>query len=129
MPTGVPYSSEEERRAGRRRAENAYRQRRRALTPGFDAEKKRRKHLRREYGITPEEFENMLHSQNGQCAICGTFEADAKHRRLHVDHDHITGKVRGLLCGRCNMMLGYALENTMVLEAAIAYLKDDICQR
>jgi len=64
---------------------------------------RRRKPTRaRQLGVTDEAYEALLEAQGGGCAICG---AKPKTRRLHVDHDHATGKVRGLLCHRCNRAL------------------------
>lgn len=60
-------------------------------------------HLRREWDLTPEQYEAMLRAQNGRCAMCGAFP---KRYRLAIDHDHRTGQVRGLLCIRCNWWLG-----------------------
>lgn len=73
----------------------------------------------RKYGLTHDEYQALLEAQGGVCAICGN---GAQQRSLAVDHDHETGAVRGLLCDRCNPMLGYARDNAVVLQAAIAYL-------
>lgn len=62
----------------------------------------RRSYLRRCYGISMEQYEELLQSQNGQCAICEVEPVGA----LAVDHDHKTGKIRGLLCKTCNLELG-----------------------
>lgn len=72
----------------------------------------------RRHGITPEEYEMMFEGQEGRCAICGKPQA----RRLNIDHDHATGKIRGLLCSRCNLGLGYFKDNIDNLNAAVAYL-------
>ncbi len=56
----------------------------------------------RRYGLDPDSYLAWLHSQNGVCALC---KKPPKRQRLHVDHDHKTGKVRGLLCYRCNRYL------------------------
>ena len=56
----------------------------------------------KQLGVTDDEYARLLEAQGGGCAICG---AKPKTRRLHVDHDHKTGKVRGLLCHRCNRAL------------------------
>jgi hypothetical protein len=73
------------------------------------------------YGITVEQYDEMLATQSGVCAICA--KTCATGRALAVDHCHETGKVRGLLCARCNPMLGFANDNIDVLKAAIAYLE------
>lgn len=62
-------------------------------------------HLKTKFGITPEEYDAMLHKQRGKCAICRQPEKVVG-KSLAVDHDHKTGKVRGLLCGSCNQLLG-----------------------
>ena len=56
----------------------------------------RKSHLKRKYGLTLEEYDAMLEAQGGVCAICG--EPRPEERTLHVDHDHETGAIRGLLC-------------------------------
>ena len=67
----------------------------------------RRKQLKRKYGITPDDYNKMLIEQNHVCIICGNSEKD---KRLAIDHNHKTGRVRALLCQNCNMSLGY-IEN------------------
>jgi hypothetical protein len=81
-------------------------------------ERAREGHLRRKFGLTIAEYEEMLSSQGGGCAICGD-EVDGS---MHVDHDHVTGKVRGLLCVRCNNALGQFQEDPALLMRALAYL-------
>lgn len=76
------------------------------------------------YGLTLEEYDLIFKSQEGRCAIClrkggGT----SKHAHLDVDHDHQTGKIRGLLCGKCNRLLGHADDSPARLIAAAAYLE------
>lgn len=63
----------------------------------------RNKRLMSLYGITLEQYEQMLTAQNGVCAICGRIPTG---RSLHVDHNHKTGEVRGLLCHSCNFAIG-----------------------
>jgi hypothetical protein len=77
--------------------------------------------LKKLYGITPEQYTQLLLKQNGCCAICNKPSTDYK-RRLHVDHDHTTKKIRGLLCVRCNYGIGYFNENTSLLDKAKEYL-------
>lgn len=69
--------------------------------------KVRERHLKSKYGITQADFDKMLEEQNGKCKICSTPQEEAALKRLHVDHDHSTGEIRGLLCSRCNGALGW----------------------
>jgi hypothetical protein len=77
--------------------------------------------LQKLYGITSEQYNQLLLKQNGCCAICNKPSTDYK-RRLHVDHDHTTKKIRGLLCVRCNYGVGYFNEDTSLLDKAKEYL-------
>jgi hypothetical protein len=79
-------------------------------------ERARNYHLRRSYGITQHDFENLLKEQNGVCKICKVFTK----RRLHVDHDHKNGRVRGLLCTSCNNKIGWYEKHS---KDVIKYLK------
>ena len=65
-------------------------------------EKHRQFALKRLYGITQEEYDRLLLTQDGHCAICPRKPEDEKFGVLHVDHSHTTGAVRGLLCHKCN---------------------------
>lgn len=78
--------------------------------------------LKRKYGITGTAYAEILQAQDGRCAICRTDDPGA--RSFHVDHDHETDIVRGLLCSRCNTALGLLREDTTVMAAAIAYLEE-----
>lgn len=80
----------------------------------------RQNHLRRKYGISIEQYDEMLRRQGGVCAICRG-KQNAKWKHFDVDHDKATGRVRGLLCRRCNTGLGY-LENSTFSGKAKAYL-------
>ena len=91
-------------------------------------------HLRRIYGLTHEEWEEMYKAQSGVCAICKLPETritrpNAKTLgngdipRLSVDHDHETGRVRGLLCYKCNIGIGHLQDSIEILQEAIEYLK------
>lgn len=82
----------------------------------------------RQYGITYEQYSVMLALQGGLCAICHGDEIvkrGGKPVRLSIDHNHHTGKVRGLLCTCCNSMLGFAQEDISTLRNAIDYLAKD----
>ncbi len=87
--------------------------------------------LRKKYGLTEDDVTEMEAAQGGLCAICRTPETagdrNGNVRRLGVDHSHITGRVRGLLCSRCNSMIGEfgARDNPDVLRAAAAYLEEN----
>jgi hypothetical protein len=79
--------------------------------------------LRHYYQLTLERYNSMLKEQDNACAICESpFDRATKGRTPHVDHDHATGAVRGILCNSCNAMLGRAGDNPATLLAAIAYL-------
>lgn len=71
--------------------------------------------------MTLDQYEKLLRSQNGKCAIC--FATRSKNgKALAVDHDHSTGLIRGLLCNECNTSLGLMQENSAALQRAIDYL-------
>lgn len=84
----------------------------------------KRKHtLKYLYKITPQDYEKMFANQGGCCAICCTDRPGGRHGQLHVDHDHVTGIVRGLLCNRCNIGLGRFGDNLAGLMQAVNYLR------
>ena len=80
-------------------------------------------HLKRNYGITLNEYNEMLKEQDHKCATCGTTEAGGKHGKFMVDHSHNTGKVRGLLCKSCNIALGEIKDNRQTLLNMVEYLE------
>ena len=92
--------------------------RRSSCKPCF-AELQRRYIREREYGLTVEDVDRMLAEQRGRCPICRT---PITSETLDVDHDHATGKVRGLLCGRCNVAIGQLKDDPKVIRSAIRYL-------
>lgn len=75
------------------------------------------------YGLTPGQWDQMAYDQGYRCAICPTEFAALGPRQVHVDHNHATGKIRGLLCGSCNRALGYFKDRPDVLEKAARYLE------
>lgn len=85
----------------------------------------RHAHIKREYGITAQQEQSLLDRQSGRCAICGV-RADSPRNSgksvLSIDHDHVTGQVRGVLCSTCNLGLSYFRDNTRVFNRAIEYL-------
>lgn len=83
-------------------------------------------HLRSKFNLTLAEYTAMAIAQGGVCATCKKPETQTRNgnlKALSVDHDHVTGKVRGLLCGHCNTALGKVGDDIKILEAMIAYLK------
>lgn len=87
--------------------------------PELKREMAKRRSLRSKYGLELEEYEAMVEASGGLCEIC----KEVPYGYLCVDHCHTTGKVRGLLCGKCNQALGLFQDSTWNLEAAISYLQ------
>ena len=85
-------------------------------------EKSREKQLKYCYGITLEQYNKLYIEQNGCCLICGKHQNELK-KKLHVDHNHTTGEVRGLLCQKCNFLISQADEDINILLKAIKYLE------
>lgn len=82
---------------------------------------------RRRYGISIDDYNTLFQTQNGCCAICKRPESEVvntKYKHLHVDHCHKTGNVRGLLCPKCNALLGSAVDSVDILSSAIVYLNN-----
>jgi Recombination endonuclease VII len=82
---------------------------------------RRAHHLKNKFDITEEQYDEMLAAQNRKCALCD--RTDSPTKRLAVDHNHTTGKVRALLCDRCNRGIGFLDEDTTRLRAAANYLE------
>ena len=82
-----------------------------------------KKHLERKFGITIQGYDDMYIQQGGRCAICGAHQSELR-KRFCVDHCHSSGKVRGLLCDRCNTSIGKFEHNIALLKNAIKYLGD-----
>lgn len=79
----------------------------------------------RKFGITPADFAALLEAHEHKCAICGTADNGTylgKPRAMAVDHSHVTGQLRGILCSRCNSGLGLFSDSVEVLTGAIEYL-------
>lgn len=75
------------------------------------------------YGINLEIYNKMLKEQHGVCAICKALPPTNRKKRLEIDHCHATGQVRGLLCNKCNVMLGSAKDDIKIMEKGIKYLQ------
>ena len=86
--------------------------------PGYEKDRL----LRYFYGISKEQYNELYIIQKGCCSICGRHQSEFK-KSLFVDHDHETGKVRGLLCYSCNTILGMAHDNIDLLKNTIDYLE------
>ena len=86
--------------------------------------KKRDAHYKNKYGISLCEYNIMLVAQGGVCFICKQTE-DGRYKSLAVDHNHFTGKVRGLLCSKCNRALGLFQDSRALLQEADKYLKEN----
>ena len=78
-------------------------------------------YLKQNYSLSLGEYNQMLADQGGVCAICGL---PPQTRKMGVDHDHVTGKIRGLLCHNCNVSIGLMKDNQDTLAKAIAYLRE-----
>ena len=92
------------------------------VSPSQAPEMKRERALMRMYGITGAEYQDLLDAQGGKCAVCKTETAGGKHNVFCVDHDHVTGKVRELLCKDCNIVLGLVQDSPEHLNRLIAYV-------
>lgn len=112
--------SKEKRREKDREQSREYMRRKRREEPELMREKNRQAHYRAKYKMSVEEGEVMFKAQGSACAICRT--QDNNGRRWHTDHCHTSGRVRGILCNHCNLMLGHARDNPTTLIAAAKYL-------
>jgi hypothetical protein len=87
-------------------------------------EKKKFERIESKYELSPAQYRAKIHAQNNQCAICrSAFDFSDKKKRPVVDHDHFNGTVRGMLCGACNIMIGFAKDNPLTLRKAAYYIK------
>jgi hypothetical protein len=92
-------------------------------------DKQRAAHLKRTYGLLWEDYLNLFSTQGGACKICRTrlsthLQVPMEHQIAHVDHCHSTGKVRGLLCNKCNSAIGYFNESALLCRLASEYLEE-----
>ena len=89
------------------------------------SKKRSRKHsIARNYGVSLEDYDSLLKKQEGKCAICCCDHniGNGGYPHFSIDHDHITGKIRGLLCNSCNFAIGLFKDNIDVLMRAVNYL-------
>ena len=95
----------------------------RAMVAKRDRLTSRRAKLRHKYKMELEQFDAMLASQGGRCAICSVVLAEGGRGGPNVDHCHSSGRVRGILCASCNQGLGHFADNAERLRSAIEYLE------
>lgn len=88
------------------------------------AKTKRRYNLKAKYSLTETEYGALLRKQQDRCAICGSTDPkDARYGKWAIDHDHVTGQVRGLLCSRCNTGIGQLRDDPEIITAAAKYIR------
>ena len=95
---------------------------RKNMEPTKKKEVGRKNKLKQSYGITIEQYNEMLKAQNHKCAICEKDETEVSRNRLFVDHCHTTGDVRGLLCLNCNTAIGHLKDSVETALKAASYL-------
>lgn len=106
------------------KAEAAVRKQKVRRDLGLDIRTVKNSRLLKKYGITIEEWKVMLEAQNYQCKICGWPFGQAMGDK-HTDHNHKTGKIRGILCSKCNTALGLFEDNVNIMASAIEYIHTD----
>lgn len=90
--------------------------------PDEYSERVRKQNLKSNYGLSVDEFDSLLRSQGGVCAICKTSEPGGKHDQFIVDHNHTTGGLRSILCNDCNGAIGYFQDNVVIIQNLIDYI-------
>jgi len=110
------YQQSEKGKATRNKACKKYRESKHGKTVCMQ------RHLNYTFGITIKNYNQLFQQQSGCCAICGIHQSKLI-RRLCVDHDHDTNKIRGLLCNTCNQGIGYLKSDPKILQNAIKYLE------
>lgn len=87
--------------------------------------KSRNRRILNSYNLTIEEVESLYIIQDKKCKICKTkYSSTSTHGGLYIDHCHLTGKIRGLLCNKCNTLLGNCNDDVSILKSAIDYLSN-----
>jgi hypothetical protein len=104
--------------------DKAYQREWRVQNPERHARSVRQRALRTKFGIDIAAYDRLMELQRGVCAVCEQTCSTGK--RLAVDHDHVTGKVRGLLCRRCNAALGMFGDVPEMVEKAALYLRQSL---
>jgi len=88
-------------------------------------EKIKNYNLKSNHGLSITEFDNLLLAQDNKCLICGQPLDLLNPKLIHIDHNHLTGKVRGILCNKCNMAIGLLRDNPEYIRNALEYLERD----
>ena len=114
------YKGEPRKRAACKNCKNQQQKKRYSKAP----EVHRAYLYKKKYGVTLQEYDELLAEQNGCCKICGTDTPNGQGRFV-IDHNHVTGEVRGLLCSTCNTGLGNFYDNPDHLIKAAHYLKTE----
>lgn len=121
--SSIVNSSEKNREAFLARSKNRYRKYVDNTGSEIVAAKLRDRVLKHRYGINADQHNAMMVAQDNKCAICGIEGGDTKSTRLFVDHDHATGKVRELLCSRCNISIGVLEQGAERILSLSKYLQ------
>lgn len=109
----------------RREISKNFNQKLKLINPEEHKRRHRRSNLKRLYGLSLEQYDELLKQQNGCCWICGTDKPGGNHGNhgyLAVDHNHKTGELRGLLCSQCNLGVGHVRDNVDIVAEMINYL-------
>jgi hypothetical protein len=124
----MPYKDKNKQREANRRSYHKYKEERLEWSKTYyqktksdKAIKSRFSWIRRAYGMSPEDFENLWDAQNGLCAICSIPLGEGY--RCHIDHNHATNKIRGLLCKACNNGIGFLKDDPALLRKAAIYIE------
>lgn len=111
----LAYSSTEEVKIKRKKYKSKYKK--------LNKHVERRYKLKSKYGLSPEDYDKLFIKQNGSCKICEKHQ-DSFKKKLCVDHDHKSGRVRGLLCDKCNLAIGHFNDDLNLILKAASYLKE-----
>lgn len=85
--------------------------------------KRKARYIESAHGLLPGQFDDLLTNQQSKCGICGTEISNEPNHKTHIDHDHVSGRIRGLLCDYCNHGLGNFKDDMGLLQKAIEYLQ------
>lgn len=124
-PNGVTKKGTQKYRSRCRECDNARQLKHRKVNPNthrYSKERLKGYQVKAAYGITYDEWLNLMNSRGWSCEICGR-EVETSGRALAIDHDHSTGALRGVLCQRCNCAIGLLSDNEETLHNAIEYLQ------